>query len=146
MVCGVNSLQRHKNKRRHFAENRLSPGKELLFPFYFETNYVAEPEQKKDKLQKGGGGSTKNKETRVFFHIAQYQVCLYLPFVLHGLQCSCQSSNLCRTAHSLFIRWLKRTNLELVVLVRHVLAQAITWCGYYEYKSIIIQFVDNFLC
>jgi len=85
MFYGVNSLQKHKNKRGPSAENRLSPGKELLFPFYFETNYVAEPEQKKNKLQKGGGGSTKNKETRVLFHIAEYQVCLYFPFVFHGL-------------------------------------------------------------
>jgi hypothetical protein len=93
MVYGVNSLERHKNKRGPSAENRLSPGTELLFPFYFETNYVAEPEQKKNKLEKGGEGSTKNKETRVFFYIAEYQVCLDLHFVLHGLQCSCQGWN-----------------------------------------------------
>ena len=35
---------------------------------------------------------------------------------------------------------------ELVVTVRHVLARAVTWCGYYEYKSIIIQFANTFLC
>jgi len=129
MVYGFNSLQRHKNKRGPSAENRLSPGTELLFPFYFETNYVAETEQKKNKLQKGGGGSKKNKEARVLFCIAEYQACLYLPFVLHGLQSSCQASNLCRTAHSLFLRWLKRTNLELLVMVCHALARVFTGCG-----------------
>jgi len=66
-VYGVNSLQRHKNKRRSSAENGVSPGTEILFPSYFETKYAAEPEQKKNELQKGGGGSTKNKETRVPF-------------------------------------------------------------------------------
>lgn len=71
VVYDVNSLERHKNKHGPSAENRLSPGTELLFPFYFETNYVAEPEQKKNKLQKGGGGSTKNIETRVLFFILQ---------------------------------------------------------------------------
>jgi len=52
VVYGVNCPQRHKNKRGPSVENRLSPGMELLFPFYFETNYVAEPEQKKNKLRK----------------------------------------------------------------------------------------------
>jgi hypothetical protein len=71
MVYGGNSPQRHKNKRGPSVENRLSPGMELLSPFYFETNYVAEPEQEKNKLQKSGGGSTKNKETRVLLYNAE---------------------------------------------------------------------------
>jgi hypothetical protein len=145
MVYDLNSLQRHKNKRGPSAENRPSPGTELLSPFYFETNCVAELEQKKNKLQKGGGGSTRNKETRVLFLYCRISSTSL--FALRVVQCSFPASNLCRTAHSLFLRRLKRTNLEqLVVMVCHVFARVVTWCGYYEHKSVIIQFADTFLC
>jgi hypothetical protein len=72
MVYGVNSCERHNNKRGPSVENRLSPGTELLFPFYIEKNYDAETEQKKKELQKCGERSTKKEETRVLFYIAEY--------------------------------------------------------------------------
>jgi hypothetical protein len=121
MVYGVNSLERHNNKRGPSAENRLSPGTELLFPFYIEKNYIAELEQKKKELQKRGGRNTKSEQTCVF-PTAAYQVALHLPYILYGFKSSCQASNLCRLAHRLFIRWLKRTNVDFLVMLLHVLA------------------------
>jgi hypothetical protein len=67
MVYGVNSLGRHNNKRGPSAENRLSPGTELLFPFYIEKNYDAEREQKKKELQKWRKKPQEGRDTCVFF-------------------------------------------------------------------------------